>query len=202
MTGVRLAALLLLAAAPLTAQQGRMLTDQDFQNVKPESCPAADSLAGHPLTKPKQAAQGMREGIHHEVISSFPFDFTAHRPVDGIMLNAVYDGEGPNPRADYTMQLHLQDSVLRQGAATFFTLVLDSTEVRVGGMEASVTPYSHGHVVDQMLTTPVPTDLVRRLVAARSVQGRIGTWEFPVPDKTLETFHAVFIAASCGTHLR
>ena len=202
MTGLRFAALLLLAATPLAAQQGRMLTDQDFQNVKPESCPAADSLAGHPLPKPKQAAQGMREGIHHEVISSFPFDFTAHRPVDGIMLNAVYDGEGPDARADYTMQLHLQDSVLRQGAATVFTLVLDSTEVRVGGMDASVTPYSHGRVVDQMLTTPVPTGLVRHLVAARSVKGRIGSWEFAIPDKTLETFHAVFIAASCGTHLR
>lgn len=189
-------------AGPVAAQQGKMLTDQDFQNVKPESCPAADSLAGHPLAKPKQAAQGMRHGDLREVISGFPFDFTGHRPVDGIMLNAVYDREGPGAHADFTMQLHLQDTVLRSGNEASLTLLLDSAEVPVGTMEASATAYSHGRTVDQMLTLPLHAAVVRRLVAAGDVKARIGTWEFPVPPKTVETFHAVFIAAACGVHLR
>ena len=196
-------AALLVVAGPLAAQRrAGILTTDDMQNVKPESCPTADSLAGHPLTKPKKSAQGWREGDLHKVISSDPFAMTAQRPVDGIMLNAIYQSEGPLPQAGFTLQLRLRDSVLRTGADASFTLILDSVEVPVGRMMANTTPWSHGHTVDQMLTTGVGLQTVRWLVAAHQVRGRIGTWEFPVPDRTMETFHAVFIAATCGVHLR
>lgn len=202
MRTVVLAALLLLAASAAAAQQPRMLTEQDLQNVKPESCPAADSLAGHPLAKPKHAAQGWRQGDLHNIVSDDPFSHTAGRPVEGIMLNAIYRGEGTRPPASFALQLRLRDSVLRTGPETNFTLILDSVEVPVGRMAANSTPYSYGHTIDQVLTTGVGLQTVLWLVTAHEVRGRIGTWEFTVPDRTVETFHAVFIAAICGAHLR
>lgn len=196
-------AALLVAAGPLAAQRHPgILTTNDMQNVRPPSCPSADSLAGRPLPRPKQAAQGWREGDRHNIISSDPFTMTAHRPVDGIMLNAIYQREGPLPPAGFTLQLRLRDSVLRTGEEAAFTLILDSVEVPVGRMTANSTAWSHGHTVDQMLTTGVGRQTVQWLVAAHEVRGRIGSWEFPVPERTVETFHAVFIAATCGAHLR
>lgn len=194
------AALVVLAAAPLAAQGPRSAAD--WQNVRPASCPAADSLAGRPLNKPKEAASGWRREGQHFVVSSDPWAVTGRHPVEAIMLNAIYQGETPLPEAWFTMQLRLKDSVLRSGTGTILTLLLDSVETEIGAMEVAEGPMSYGHTVDQMLTRGIPVATARRLALARDVHGRIGATEFVVPPKTLETFHSVFLAATCGAHLR
>lgn len=204
MRSTLLGTLALLFAAPLYAQSGhdRMLTTDDMQHLRPESCTLADSLAGQALARPKEFALAWKNGEERNLVSGDVFAFTAHRPVDGILLTATYTGEGPAAEVGYGMQLRLKDSVLREGTSALFTLVLDSAEVRVGGMEASNTPFSHGHTIDQVLSIGIAPRSVQRLVVAHDVRGRIGTWEFPVPAKTLETFKSVFIAATCGTKIR
>jgi len=198
-----LAAGTLFIAAPLLAQRhDGLLTLDDMRKVRPNSCPIADSIAGRPLPRPTQQAWGWREGTTNNLISSGLYTLTGKRPIDGIILTATSQGEGPHPDATFALQLRLRDTVLREGAAATLVLFMDdSLTAEIGDMLGEPTPFAHDNSVDQMLTQMLPRSIVTRLVTATKVTGRIGQTPFEFPKRTLETFRSVFIAAACGQRL-
>lgn len=48
---------------------------------------------------------------------------------------------------------------------------------------------------------PQPTPEIRALVVADTLRGTIDGTGSPIPPKILESFHSVFLAATCGTRL-
>ena len=156
----------LLWASPLLAQRhDGLLSLDDMKKVRPNSCAIADSLAGGPLPRPTQPARGWRRGATNNLISNDVFALTGKKPIDGIILTATSQGEGPHPDATYALQLRLRDTLLRDGATARLSLTFDNTlTAEIGDMLGEPTP-------------------------------------FEVPRRTLETFRAVFIGASCGERL-
>jgi hypothetical protein len=196
-----LAAGLLLLAHP-AAGQSNTIDSRNIQRVRPASCALSDSLAGRPIPRPGRYALGWREVTVNNFASDGPFSLTGYKPIDGIILTAISEGPGPHPDAVYALQLRLKDTVLRDGGAAALVIILDDTlRTEVGDMLASETPFSRGNKIDQMLTQALPTRLVRRMMAATKVSGSIGATPFTVPPRTLETFRAVFIGATCGERL-
>lgn len=201
---VALASVAALSAGPLHAQRhsdGQLYVD-DMKKVRPNSCPIADSLAGRPLSRPTTPALGWREGTTNNLFSSDLFMLSGKKPIDGLILTATSEGAGPHPDATYALQLRLRDTVLREGAAATLILIFDdSVTTEIGDMLGQPTAYAHDNSVDQMLTQVLPPRVVRRLVASTKVTGKIGPTPFEFPKRTLETFRAVFIGASCGERL-
>lgn len=202
-TSLILTAVTLLSTGPLHAQRrDGMLYEEDMKKVRPNSCPIADSLAGRALSRPNNPGLGWREGRTNNLISSGLYALTGRKPIDGIILTATSEGEGPHPDATFALQLRLRDTVLREGAAATLILTLDdSLTAEIGDMVGEPTPFAHDNSVDQMLTQMLPPSVIRRLVAATKVTGKIGPTPFEIPRRTLETFRAVFIGASCGERL-
>ena len=63
------------------------------------------------------------------------------------------------------------------------------------------TPWANERSVDQMLTQALPTGVVRRMMPAAKVGSSIGSTQFVIPPRTMETFRSAFIAATCGERL-
>ena len=154
------------------------------------------------LLRPTQPARGWRRGATNNLISNDVFALTGKKLIDGIILTATSQGEGPHPDATYALQLRLRDTLLRDGATARLSLTFDDTlTAEIGDMLGEPTPFAYGNKVDQMLTQMLPPRVVRRMVTATKVTGTIGSTPFEVPRRTLETFRAVFIGASCGERL-
>ncbi len=192
-----------LVATPLAAQRrDGMFSLDEARRLLPESCAYADSTVGRPLARPRERAYGYRQGDVVIVMSNDPFAITGKRPIDGIILNAVVRDDRPRTTAPYTFQLRLRDTLVRSGAHAALTLILDdSLEATLGSMTASTTPYSTSARIDQMLTISMPQPVLRRLVGATAVRGRIGSTDFEFPPKTLDSFRSVYLATVCGARL-
>ncbi len=170
--------------------------------VRPQSGAAADSLLGAPQLRPKEPAYGYWHEGNSALFSNDPFAITAPGRVSNVLLTAFYPGEAPAPEAAYGIQVRFVDRVLREGSGTRIVLFLDdSLRADLGESEASSTPWSRDQKVDQVITVALPTPVIRALVVADTVRGTIGGTEFSIPPKTLESFHSVFLAATCGTRL-
>ncbi len=192
-----------LSAGPLAAQGGvTLMRSDDVLFLRPRSCTLADSVLGRTLERPRERAYGYRTPTSSYVMSSDPNSITGKRPIDGILLNALRPRGAGWAEVGFSFQLRLKDSVVRSGVGAHLTLLLDDTvEVAVGTMAASAIPGAPARRIDQMLLIPLPRAAARALVLASTAGGRIGATDFEVPDKTLESFRAVYLAVLCDERL-
>ena len=189
-------------AGPVSAQRFDATGPGAPRDMRPVSCPAADSLAGHPLARPSAPGFGWHEGTSNNFVSNGIYVPNATKPLDVILLTANSEGGGVQPDPTFGLQIRMQDTLLRQDAsATLLLTIDDSTRFTIGNMDAVSTPMSRGRKVDQVLTIGVPRGAARRIGGATTIAGTIGGTSFNVPPKAIEAFRSVFIAAVCGTHL-
>jgi hypothetical protein len=198
-----LLALVIGPTGPAAAQRDdQAIGYDDIRRFVPRTCPLSDSLLGS-LPRPRQRVHTYRREQYAVVMSNTPFAITGTRPMDGILLNAMLPNDTPRSPANYTFQIRMKDSVLRRGAETRLALIADdSLEMSIGPMIATETSYSRGDRIDQMLTIGLRPVEVRHLATATTVRGRLGTTEFTIPDRTLESFRSVILASLCteGLH--
>jgi len=202
MRRLRLAALALtLTALPLAAQT-HTIDPNSVVRVRPEPCPAVDSILGAPQVRPKERAYGYWHDGTSALFSNDPFTITAPGRVSNVLLTAFYRGEGPALEAAYGVQVRFVDRVLREGSGTRIVLILDdSLRADLGESDAVSTAWSRDQKIDQVITLPLSTPVIRALVVADTVRGTVGGTEFTIPSKALESFRSVFFAAACGTRL-
>jgi hypothetical protein len=190
-----------LLAFPLAAQT-HTIDPNSVRRLRPEPCPAVDSILGAPQARPKERAYGYWHDGLSALFSNDPFTITAPGRVSNVLLTAFYRGEGPALEAAYAVQVRFVDRELREGAGTRIVLILDdSLRADLGESDANSTSWSRDQKIDQIITVPVPTPVIRALVVADTVRGTVGGTAFTIPTKALESFRSVFFAAACGTRL-
>lgn len=190
-----------LVALPLAAQT-HTIDPNDVRRFRPQPCPAVDSILGAPQVRPKEPAYGYWYDGRSALFSNDPFTITAPGRVSNVLLTAMYQGEGPALEAAYGLQVRFVDRVLRDGPGTRIVLFLDdSLRADLGESDATSTSWSRPEKIDQIITLPLSTPVIRALVVADTVRGTVGGTEFTIPPKALQSFRSVFFAAACGTRM-
>jgi hypothetical protein len=203
LTSLRLAGLCLLlgaAAAPVSAAaQGAPIIPQE---VRPASCPEGVTLlAGNP-TPPRGIIFAAYDSLSDTTFvdaGRHGIQLNIHDGVNLFKTSARFGGRAPGSPAYYVFSMMVQSAEPRGIADRQLRFELpDSSVVDLGTMQAapSSLPGAKG-TLENMIITLKPAQ-ARRLAAAPSVQGHLGTTGFVLSKDELGGIRGVLMYVACG----
>lgn len=174
------------------------------REFKPNSCAAADSALGRPISKPRQPIKGVYSQPTGEslVFSADPWAYNGSRPLRAVWATTKFAGDGPVPIPILGFQVRVEDTLLRVGLDARLSLQFDSAAAQVIGQMQGQQFGTSGRKIDQVLTIGLTGPESRQLAAAYKVRGTIGSLAFDIPERALEGIRAVYVASACGVKLR
>ena len=174
------------------------------QELKPASCPAADSALGRSVPKPKQAILGLYLPQRGETLlmSADASVRNAEKPLRGVWVTAHFPGRDPVAELAFGFQIWLVDSTTRAGAGSDLRLQFDGEPMEMVGRMSVQPTGMGGKRAEQVLTIGLTAEESRRMAAADTVRGRIGSTEFVLSAKAHEAMRSVYVAGRCGVKLR